>query len=294
MLHPIYSRDCIGPTTLGFCIKNYKIEKMEGLSFNVLEVTYREEKRDFVERYCDYVREKGMDLSAHEATAVITKLIRENGNILIDAKSIDWDSPVSRKTIEEMRISDLPLPYGAGAIALKDYNFLYNKFEDGFHFVSLGNGFLNYGIIPFSDKRTIGEFLKDGNFPFTRDADEKEIDGFFQMVSALMYVTTFRKEKNLMNIKRIKPKKKRDKKSRIPYAPTTLIELKQPEYSIENPQNTGKRKGPIERKTKAWLVKGHWRKQYYPSEGKHKLKWINPYWKGDPEFKDKFSKTIKL
>lgn len=37
-----------------------------------------------------------------------------------------------------------------------------------------------------------------------------------------------------------------------------------------------------------WWVKGHWRQQYYPSEGRHKPRWIQGYRKGDPTapFKD--------
>jgi hypothetical protein len=31
-----------------------------------------------------------------------------------------------------------------------------------------------------------------------------------------------------------------------------------------------------------WLVQGHWRRQYYPSENVHKPKWIEEYLKGDP------------
>jgi hypothetical protein len=33
-----------------------------------------------------------------------------------------------------------------------------------------------------------------------------------------------------------------------------------------------------------WVVDGFWRQQWYPSEGKHKTKWINPFIKG-PEDK---------
>jgi hypothetical protein len=31
-----------------------------------------------------------------------------------------------------------------------------------------------------------------------------------------------------------------------------------------------------------WQVAGHWRNQFYPSEGRHRAKWIAPFWKGDP------------
>lgn len=31
-----------------------------------------------------------------------------------------------------------------------------------------------------------------------------------------------------------------------------------------------------------WAVSGHWRNQFYPSEGRHKAIWIEPYVKGDP------------
>jgi hypothetical protein len=29
-----------------------------------------------------------------------------------------------------------------------------------------------------------------------------------------------------------------------------------------------------------WQVRGHWREQWYPSEGRRKPKWVAPYWKG--------------
>lgn len=35
--------------------------------------------------------------------------------------------------------------------------------------------------------------------------------------------------------------------------------------------------------THRWVVSGHWRNQWYPSEGQHKPIWIDPYVKGDPD-----------
>jgi hypothetical protein len=32
-----------------------------------------------------------------------------------------------------------------------------------------------------------------------------------------------------------------------------------------------------------WMVRGHWRNQWYPSLKEHRQKWISGYWKGDPD-----------
>jgi hypothetical protein len=31
-----------------------------------------------------------------------------------------------------------------------------------------------------------------------------------------------------------------------------------------------------------WLVRGHWRQQYFPASGEHRPLWIAPHIKGDP------------
>lgn len=32
-----------------------------------------------------------------------------------------------------------------------------------------------------------------------------------------------------------------------------------------------------------WIVRGHWRNQWYPSEGRHKQRYVPPYVKGPPD-----------
>jgi hypothetical protein len=41
-----------------------------------------------------------------------------------------------------------------------------------------------------------------------------------------------------------------------------------------------------------WLVRGHWRNQWYPSLKQHRQKWVSDYWKGDPNDPIKFTERV--
>lgn len=62
--------------------------------------------------------------------------------------------------------------------------------------------------------------------------------------------------------------------------PIQVIELRRRQYE------TVEREGESEHRDYScqWVVRGHWRNQWYPSQGRHQPKWITPYVKG-PEDK---------
>lgn len=57
-----------------------------------------------------------------------------------------------------------------------------------------------------------------------------------------------------------------------PVAPVRVISLRQPEHHS----------GPGSDRTyhHRWVVRGHWRKQWYPSQDRNVPIWISPYMKG--------------
>lgn len=58
-----------------------------------------------------------------------------------------------------------------------------------------------------------------------------------------------------------------------------VIQLRQREYVHEDNADPER---PKRHYSAQFLVRGHWRQQYYRSSGEHRAKWIQPYVKGDP------------
>lgn len=67
-----------------------------------------------------------------------------------------------------------------------------------------------------------------------------------------------------------------------PHAPAPLSEVRYVELRAAkrpaNPQHDGPGSGRVYRHS--WIVRGHWRRQWYPSRGEHRPIWINPHLAG--------------
>lgn len=81
------------------------------------------------------------------------------------------------------------------------------------------------------------------------------------------------------NKERVEPTKivssKGNKKTGIPNHKINVIFLNQ--ANIEHSNHVG---GVRKESEKTWIVRGHWRNQWYSSLDCHKPKWIDPHWKG--------------
>lgn len=65
------------------------------------------------------------------------------------------------------------------------------------------------------------------------------------------------------------------KRRRIPAGDVTVVRLRYQPHDVPAPGSLGGREYQHR-----WVVRGHWRRQYYPSRGSHMPIWINPHIKG--------------
>ena len=236
----------------------------------------------------------------------VIRNIERNGNILIDIDGEKWKSKISEKTLSTMKIKDIKLPFTAGAIvdqAISGGYLLFSLESDIFTVViSLNEGeYLDLrednsvvdvdlidvcedkdapgGIVTISipSDVVLSEFLKN-----------RRISGMYTYValSVLMYISAFKDDST--RVKSINMKAtKASKKNSIPKHRINKILLYQ--HEIEHTGSGGGGGGVL---TKAHIVRGHWRNQWYSKLEEHKPKWIDPYFKG--KGKEEISKVYKV
>jgi hypothetical protein len=100
-----------------------------------------------------------------------------------------------------------------------------------------------------------------------------------------MYISAFKDDRERVPTKIIKCKAK--KKHGVMKHNMRLITLKLSGMVKERGSSAGGSKSD-----KSWIVRGHWRNQWYQKDEVHRPKWIDPYWKGDG--KDKLEKIYKV
>lgn len=207
--------------------------------------------------------------------------IKNNGHTHIKIKDEEWESDITKKTLEKLSLQDIKLPFKNGCIVYKDKTIFFahisestinknystyvkNKRDniDLFYIFYREGKYVNY-IILESDK-TLFYKMSD---------DYKNI--LSVVIGTLIYTAMYTNDKERVKSKIIVSGK--SSKLNIPKHNINQINLFQ---KVNNEHVIG-REGTNWKSEKRWLVRGHIRNQFYKSTGEYKLIFIDPYWKGD-------------
>lgn len=247
--------------------------------------------------------------------------IAHSGHVLMKIDEKHWEESISQKTLENLDMESINLPYPAFSIDLSTAS--WSGMWDVAH-VSQWRGNLvirlettdeRWWVYPFT-KKTVKEnidffeeeiqgreyqeretLIKDDGTPFTEEdfvqmaEDMKgEISSIaFKLISIIMYASLFKHEKNRFDVRSVKARRTQG----IPSYRISEVRLIQPEYSLHGVTRGSDRKGG-DKERQSHIVRGHWRSQPYGKreEGKTRPKWIAPFWKGSQ--KDNLTKVVKL
>lgn len=216
---------------------------------------------------------KGLILLMENINRVI-----KNGFTILEVNKEEFDSNISRKTIEKMLISNINMPFDSFSIKFNNegkesFIFVQNNKDKVIFSRELENGILSCELK--KDYNEIIETLKVYN--------EDSINMILDSLSVIMYFTAFKNEKNRVQISKILNKSNSTRK-----IAKTISIIKLNTNIYENAQDNIL----DSHSNKTWIVKGHWRNQWYGKEEIHKLKWIDSYWKGDS--KEQMQKIYKV
>jgi len=237
-------------------------------------------------------------------------LMISEGHVFIDAASDDWNSAVSQNTIKKMSPAFLKFPFTSGAIELNDmvYHFVTkedrillvfmhskemdNMIRDGYTEEEVMNKIENDEEMPFFNcidiefkEKTVEESIMKRNTYFASKDRLKKVEEeiIFNFLSVMMFITL---KRNTEEVREKIAKGKHSKKSNVPKHNIRVVNVRQ--IAKKGLPPTGKKN---QKSDKTWMVRGHWRNQFYASEDINKPKWIEPYWKGDG--KEVLSKIYK-
>jgi hypothetical protein len=222
--------------------------------------------------------------------------IERNGHIHVDAARGDWENKISRDTIEKMCSEDMRLPFKAFSIGMHgsmytvatvkalmtEWNkgFFHELKEDSIVVMYAGDAGKGTWLLTLNrNKMTVKDNIETSN------VGEKNKALLYTILSVTLYIAAFKNDRVRVPSKIIKGPAK--KKRRIPKHNMRLITLDPNVVLKERPPTLGGSKSD-----KSWIVRGHWRNQWYSKEGIHQPKWIDPYWKGDG--KEQLEKTYRV
>ena len=208
--------------------------------------------------------------------------VSKDGHILIDIDGDEWESDISERTLEKMKLADIKFPFPSGCVldSKTDSGFVLFSMKDDLFNVSFEVEDENGGRGVMSQRIDINQTLESAVESFKDNAG-----ALYRTISVLMYIATFRREKARVRDS-VSNKLKGSKKRSVPSHKIHTIYVKQP---IGGTNNSGSSGGKSEM---SWRVKGHWRNQWYAKTEENKPKWIDSYWKGDG--KDKIEKIYKV
>lgn len=228
------------------------------------------------------------------------------GYINVLLKEGEWDENESTKLIENLKPSQIKFPYPIFTIDVSSYKWKYDN-------MIISNILVNTEFKKSYDSIELMFFSTDGNKLFTsmfhaflnltfkenllikenvNSSEYKEYIYFIgRIISICMYFEEFKNDKNRVFEKKqylfTRKKLKASKNNTI----IRKITLRQPEQNIERSSHAEHRKI-----THSFFVRGHWRNQSYVNQEKkeryNKLKWIDPYIKGDKS--KMFRKVIEI
>lgn len=219
--------------------------------------------------------------------------IKNNGHNLIDSGKYDWSSEVSERTLSALKLSDLKKPFQAGTVLYEDYKIHFNFMTENYVAIHYSHpsynhrdkkgelqiGYEGCEILHTEDVGTIG-----GDLDILEDKNERKL--LYAFFSMLLYLSVFKNDSNRVSSPRtiVSKKSKKIQKHKI-----NIVYLSQKNTIYEGSESnpTGQKKSD-----KTWIVRGHWRNQYYKGTDENRPKWIDPYWKGDG--KEEVEKLYKL
>ena len=234
--------------------------------------------KELYESMLQHVGDEAKGLEYHMRTM---HSIAKGGHILIDIENSEWESEISKKTISSMKLKDIHLPFVSGAIVDKktdDGIIFFCRTKDSFNvsytITQEGNTGLLYQSIYNEDM--LGERIE--TYP-----DHK--NEMYRTLSVLMYISAFKREKSRVK-ENTTNKLKASKKRSIPSHRIHTVFVRQPKcYRDGGSAGGGK-------SNMSWVVKGHWRNQWYSKAKEHKAKWIDMHFKG--KGKEEISKVYKV
>lgn len=221
------------------------------------------------------------------AKAVVFKEIILNNHNYIKINKEDWNSDVTKKTLESLKIKDLNLAFKAGTIDYGNIRIFFayisedganNKYRN-IENVSQLEGKLHICFNDIIGAEHIGyKSIEYNDFVIDKDRnyDENTKEVLTILLSVLLYASMFKNIKD--RVKETKIIGKKSSKRNIPKHTINQINLFQ---KISNEKEICGREGSKWKSDKRWLVRGHMRNQFYKSTGEYKLIFIDPFWKGD-------------
>lgn len=206
--------------------------------------------------------------------------IKKHGHNLIDAGKYDWSSEVSEKTLSALKLSDLKKPFQSGTVLYGDYKIHFFFRNENWIVVQYSHPSLNY-----TDKR--GKFHTEyeglemwhtaefgtigGDLDIGENKEERSL--MYALFSILLYLSVFKNNRERVSAPKTISAKKSGKTEKHSI---NIVYLSQ-----SNAYDTVGSASPTQKKSdKTWIVRGHWRNQYYKEVEGTKPKWIDPYWKG--------------
>lgn len=270
-VHPIYS-------------------KSEELFLHFSNFTNNYEK--FVNLIHFFIKKNNRPIEIHEQLAltakpVVFKEIILNNHNYIKINKEDWNSDVTKKTLESLKLKDLNLAFRSGTIDYGNIRIFFayiteddvkNKYKNIENVANL-EGKLHICFNDIIGAENIGyKSITNDDFVIDKDKnyDEKTKEVLTILLSVLLYASMFKTIKD--RVKESKIIGKKSSKQNIPKHTINHIKLFQ---KISNEKVINEREGTKWKSDKRWLVRGHMRNQFYKSTGEYKLIFIDPFWKGE-------------
>jgi hypothetical protein len=247
--------------------------------YNLAFKAYMEKREKFYAMSLGF-GEQSMGMIIH---CKIMERIQNSGHILVDISGEEWESDISEKTLGELTPRNIRFPFSAGAIVDS-----YNEHKVMLFAVEDNQLMLSFEVNDFGEKG-VSSLTIGSETTFSEFASEypKYSSEMFRFLSVMMYIAAFKKDK-----KRVKSQKlnkiKASKKRSTPSHRVNLVYVRQIKSSKGRFSGTSNAK----KSDKSWLVRGHWRNQWYPSLKKNKPLWVDPYWKGSG--KEEVEKIYKI
>ncbi len=258
--------------------KNMKHPMYNDKVYAQLYKVYKEKRPEF-ELMAGTIGRQAIGMKIHANTMA---MIEKEGHILVDIENDEWESDISKKTISMLTPNDINFPFDAGAI-------IDRKSDSGVIFFAKHKDHLDVSFEVVSqdgkEKGIMSQRISaDSTFEEALKTFESHVDEVYRVISVLMYIAVFKRERNRV-IETTTNKLKSSKKRAVPSHRIHMILLRQPGSSSVGTSDNRK-------SDKNWLVRGHWRNQWYATQDSFKLKWIDKYWKGSG--KEKIEKIYKV
>ena len=222
----------------------------------------------------------GFKADEFEIPLKIAATIENAGLILIEVKKDDFIDKVSINTLNQLHIKDMQYPFKAFSMIFDNkvlISFMLD--EDGSAVFQLEYPEINQRLLgTISANKDIKDIVNQTDNKILQEF----IYGFF---SVILYMNTFKNDTTRVP----KPRAVKHNKVSNIKAPKKLsvIKLSPPAAAKFTTSTNGSKKNVM------FLVRGHWRMQYYPSLNTNKPKWIDAHWRG-VENKEKNQKIYKI